>query len=178
MPWLLVQRGEHQYRALGRQWDHSHTGWEPGHLHPAGWSWQMSLQLPLQMLVGFSLVRVCWSPQGWRQRPRPLRGEPPAPPHPRGLRGVLSAPPAWVGGPAASGRAVPGRALAGAGTAGCRVPCLFRKGGGAGNMPASLFSVPHTEPAWPSGNLHPRAAGICSESKQWDPQRQQCPIVL
>lgn len=56
---------------------------------------------------------------------------------------------AWVG--ASTHRAFLGR--------------VAKRGGWEGNMPASLFSVPHTEPAWPSGNLHPR--------RGWDLQRKQ-----
>lgn len=66
--------------------------------------------------------------------------------------------------------------------AGCSVPCLFRKGGGEGVgretcLPRYLVSHTRSLPGPRETSIH-CAAGICSESKQWDPQRQQCPIVL
>lgn len=78
--------------------------------------------------VGFfplALAQVCWSPQGWRERPQPLRGEPSLlSPQLRGAWGFLCMLPAWMGGLGTSARAVPGRALACAGTDGlqCAVP--------------------------------------------------------
>lgn len=76
-------------------------------------------------------------------------------------------------------RAVPWPARA---QAGCSVPCLFRKGGGEGVgretcLPRYLVSHTQSLPGPRETSIH-CAAGICSESKQWDPQRQQCPIVL
>ena len=76
-------------------------------------------------------------------------------------------------------RAVPWPARA---QTGCSVPCLFRKGGGEGVgketcLPRYLVSHTRSLPGPRETSIH-CAAGICSESKQWDPQRQQCPIVL